>query len=315
MDLPPIRENPHDYDAIEREIIEVFKREIYMPLLRQLQFSKTVRNSAEDLNLAIQRGRIRFRRGAFTGSFDASLSRALRDMGAVWDRSQRAWRISLSDLPVETRNAISLSVTSFERMATKIGEMLSKLVPQAIADKVQLNNLFEKSLWNVDTKINKSLKAIAVVPKLSAASRAKIADEYTNNLRLFIRDFTEKEIIKLRKKLIQHISAGGRHDELVTTIKKSYGVSQNKARFLARQETGLLMAKFKEDRYTSAGVTRYRWGCVAGSPAHPVRPMHKALEGKEFEWSRPPITDPKGNRNNPGQDYNCRCFARPMVTF
>ena len=52
---------------------------------------------------------------------------------------------------------------------------------------------------------------------------------------------------------------------------------------------------------------------VVGSPNHPVREMHKALAGKVFSWDDPPITNEKGDRNNPGQDYGCRCYARPIV--
>jgi SPP1 gp7 family putative phage head morphogenesis protein len=95
-------------------------------------------------------------------------------------------------------------------------------------------------------------------------------------------------------------------------------VSANKAKFLARQETSLMTTKLKETRYREAGVNEYKWKTVAGSKLHPVRPSHKILEGRIFRWDDPPITTPPGEavrRNNPGQDYNCRCFAQPIVRF
>ena len=87
------------------------------------------------------------------------------------------------------------------------------------------------------------------------------------------------------------------------------------------------MAKYKETKYVAAGVPEYRWGCVKmphqSSPQAIYKPgdvrySHGILEGKIFSWNNPPITTPPGEperRNNPGQDYNCRCFAIPIVRF
>ena len=41
--------------------------------------------------------------------------------------------------------------------------------------------------------------------------------------------------------------------------------------------------------------------------------MHKDLDGKIFEFANPPITNEKGDRNNPGEDWQCRCEAIPIV--
>ena len=58
----------------------------------------------------------------------------------------------------------------------------------------------------------------------------------------------------------------------IGAIQKSYGVTANKAKFLARQETKLLTTTLKEVRYVDAGVTKYKWKSVTGTAAHPVRP-------------------------------------------
>lgn len=122
--------------------------------------------------------------------------------------------------------------------------------------------------------------------------------------------------MKLRKQVMAAAFRGNRYDALVKTIQRSYGVTVSKAKFLAHQETNLLMAKFKETRYTDAGIVEYRWRCVTGSKLHPVRPSHKALDGKIFRFDDPPITTPPSEaprRNNPGEDYGCRCTAVPVV--
>ena len=113
---------------------------------------------------------------------------------------------------------------------------------------------------------------------------------------------------------------------MVGAHSKSFGVSQRKAKFVGVQETGLLMAKFKEVRYKDAGIKKFIWTCVKGTPAHPVRHEHKILDGKIFVWDNPRELGKNGRPNpsglhkpgenkNPGEDYNCRCYAKPIVEF
>ena len=120
---------------------------------------------------------------------------------------------------------------------------------------------------------------------------------------------------------------GNRREALIKKFMESYNVTENKAKVWARQETNLLMAKFKETKYLEAGVEEYEWRCVH-MPHQPsptaiykpgeVRYSHAILEGKIFSWKNPPVTTRPGEkqrRNNPGQDYQCRCFALPLVRF
>ena len=46
--------------------------------------------------------------------------------------------------------------------------------------------------------------------------------------------------------------------------------------------------------------------------------MHKELnarseKGEIFDFRYPPIDDPNGSRHNPGENYNCRCVAIPVI--
>ena len=115
----------------------------------------------------------------------------------------------------------------------------------------------------VDGLFEESIRNITVAPQLSQESRNRLAREWKNNLDLSINEFTQKEIIALRKNMQATVFAGNRYGSAIQTIKKSYDVTQNKAKFLARQETGLLMAKFKELRYSEIGVKEYKWRCPA----------------------------------------------------
>lgn len=326
LELPPVKETVSDFEAIEREIIALFKRELYFPLLRDLQLpKKTLKNNKSRSRVAdaLNDGRITFSQGRFSGRFSAGISQELRALGARWDRKTGTWRISLSSLPYDLQAAIAVSEVRFRAKIAGLDRKLSKILPEEIADKLSVAKNFDAALWKTERDLKATMKAIQVPPQLSDEQREKVADEWQTNMRLWIKDFSEKEITRLRKDVQASVFTGNRRESLVKTIQKSFGVTENKAKFLARQETSLLLAKYKETRYVAAGVKQYKWGCVKmphqakNAPYKPgdVRYHHGVLEGKIFSWDDPPIVNDKGDRKNPGQDYNCRCFAIPIVKF
>lgn len=314
--LSPIKESTEDFEKLEVMIREIFKRAIYLPLLKELGLGSSVlKNSIGDLLTAIQSGRITFYRGQFSGRFGAQVSGELRRLGAKWDRRQGSWRIPLASLPIDVRMAISSSENKMKQRLAAIDQKLQQFLPEEIADRLNSEKLFDTTLWRLDRDFEKTVKGITVSPKLSKEARMKIAEGYTQDLKRYIKDWTEEEILELRQKMQTRVPTGVRYEATAKMIQKSFGVAERKAKFLARQETALMMSKFKEVRYAEAGVNEYIWTCSKGAPGHPVRPMHKALDGKRFLWNNPPVTSSDGKRNNPGQDYNCRCYARPVVKF
>lgn len=317
IELAPITEKPSDWYHLAQVIERIFKDSLYLPLIADLWIPKTklIRNAPDHLAEAIRSGLISFDRGFFSGKFEAATSRELKRLGAVWDRSRKGWRIPAKSLPAHIRMEISASQAHMQQVMARIDSRLAKIVPAEIADQMKMEKCFETITWKADADIVKTMKGLVVPPQLTPHRAKRIAEEYSLNMDLYIKDWMKKEIIELRKTVQQQAFAGYRYEKLAKTIQRSYGVSQSKAKFLARQETNLLVVKLKEVRYIDAGVKQYRWQCVAGSKDHPVRPMHKALDGKVFSWDDPPITDKKGSRNNPGQDYNCRCAAIPIVKF
>lgn len=318
LTLPPIRETREDWDALERYLLMLFKKEIYVPILKELGLKHKMLNSRNALLDAIQSGRIQFDRGAFRGKFDSKISAELRKLGSTWNKSTGSYMINKSKLPIDIRSAISISETAFQTQLKKIDQRLSEILPEQITGKMKMQKIFETSLFKVDKEFHKSIKSISIAPKLTEGQAKRISDEWATNMDLEIKKFSEKQVISLRQTVQANVFTGNRHESLKKELQKSYGVTANKAKFLARQETNLLMAKFKETRYQDAGITEYVWKCVTGTGAHPVRPSHKILEGKIFKWNNPPVTSAPGEpqrRCNPGQDYNCRCTARPIVRF
>lgn len=317
--IAPVREHTSDFDQLEKEILRAFRKALYAPILDILRVKGTRlvnTKTPPSLKAAITAGTVNYRHGRFVGKFSAAVSKELRGLGAVWDKKSSAWRIETSLLPEEIRKAITASNERWQKTLGRVDAQFRQILPAEIAGMVNSAPLFDSSLWKTDRKLDNTLRSISVLPKLSPERRKRIADEWRDNLDLWIKDFAAEEIPKLRDAVQKHAFTGGRIEDLVETLQKSYGVTQRKAKFLAHQETNLLMAKFKEARYAEAGVHEYVWKCVAGSAAHPVRPSHLALKDKIFRFDDPPVTtapNEPARRNNPGEDYNCRCYAVPVI--
>ena len=113
----------------------------------------------------------------------------------------------------------------------------------------------------------------------------------------------------------KNVESGERTLGLQRDIQKRYNVSASKAKFLARQETNLLGSEIQRQRYKAAGSEEYTWRTVVGTKNHPVRPSHKVLNNTIQRWDAPPITNAKGDRNHPRQDFGCRCQAIPIIRF
>jgi SPP1 gp7 family putative phage head morphogenesis protein len=312
--LEPIKADPRVEEEVEKEILRAFRDLIFAPLIAEVGLSRSaLRNASYSLVDAILKSRITYDQGRFRGKFNAQISKELRDLGAKFNSSKGYWHLPAAKLTFDLRTAISLSGDQFLKKASRIDKIIASLNPKAVADAVKVEKIYDYALWQVEKQLKSTTRGITVVPELTEAERTNISRKYTEDLRRYIQEWTEEEILNLRERVRKSVEAGDRYENLVKTIQYSYGVSANKAQFLARQETNLMTAAYKEARYESAGITEYIWRTVAGSPNHPVRPEHKVLDGQTFRFDNPPITSKDGKRNNPGEDFNCRCVAIPIV--
>ena len=85
-------------------------------------------------------------------------------------------------------------------------------------------------------------------------------------------------------------------------------------------QIGTLSADLTRTRQESAGVKEYIW---RSSGDERVRACHRELDGKTFRYDDPPamwyMTKRgkiyTGRHCNPGEDYQCRCVAKPVFDF
>lgn len=327
---PRVREE--DWRALAAEVQRAVRDAIYLPLaallldgvdkqrvtrIENAQGRRRAQSADDGLIARLRQGRITYESGTFLGRFNAASSRELKALGAKWDARRGGWRLSEPRFTPDIHHALLDAKTWTQRKLEAFDAVLRQIVPEKVAEKIQARQIFDTAIGKADKDISSSLKNIAVLPKMSPERREALSRDWATNMDRWVKGFVNDEIIRLRETVAgSTFGSGVRYEQLVSTLERQHGLSQRRAKFIARQETNLALSAFREQRYREAGSRSYRWQCVAGSPLHPVRPSHKALEGKIIFWDAPPITTEPGEpvrRNHAGQDYNCRCFPRVII--
>lgn len=101
-----------------------------------------------------------------------------------------------------------------------------------------------------------------------------------------------------------------RAEEIAKEIANTGLVTMARANTIARTEVGRTATAFTMVRSKFVGSTQFVWRTAKDNQ---VRPTHRVLEGKAFDWDSPPFTDPPNIHSLPGSIFNCRCYAEPIV--
>lgn len=317
-ELKPIKDKDSYADPIFQYIARQMFDMMYDPLFKILgkrPDATTLSNALDrsSVTAALLSGQIWFNDNKFYGNFNSAIGRELRRYGANFNSLDKTYFIKAVDLPMNIRAVIGEANSKFQAQQNAIAESLNKMnkAPQLSFKEIlpKLNYVFIDLGKQFTTSVPQGLN---VPMDLTPNMREVIAEDYTYNLNLYIKNWHDSEIIKLREIVNKSVAQGYRAEFMQHVLEAQYGVAERKAKFLARQETSLLVSKYREARYKEAGLNKYRWST---SRDQRVRADHRALEGKIFDWDHPPITDRStGARNHPGQDFGpCRCLAIPLI--
>ena len=311
--LPPLGVRDGYWKGIEREIDKALREWLYAPLLRVMEEPHPeYRNAAGSALLAaVQDGTVWYEDGHFRGHFNARISADIRALGGLYHTRSKSWSLPPEDVPADIRVAQARADARYDALRRGFIKTLDNLNIDSIDALQKIRAKYKGAIEWMDGDFQKAVKAIAIPPQLSPAQRDELADEWGQNLDLYIKNWAAENIIKLRQQVQGAAFDGARPESLISLIQQNYGVSKRKAEFLARQETSLLLSKFHETRYAQIGVKRYKWST---SHDERVRSDHKHLNGNIYSFDSPPVTCLRtGARNNPGEDFGCRCVAIGIV--
>lgn len=322
--LRPIKCRDSYADQVEKPILDWLHEVIYGPLIEYLaEQGTTVHNARTDaLNEGLRSGRLWYSDGAFFGQFTAAQAKELRSLGGRFEPHGRVFEIAEANIPADIRVSAIASATRGRQIhqgtltfLDQVQENLA-LASTGISYKATLPSILsdlEKQFASSMQAPMKAVEAITGSPVLNPGTSAEMTRHLTENIELSIKQFAVERIPELREKVEANAMAGNRTDILAKIIEADYGVSKRKAAWLAKQETSLFTAKFREVRAKEVGSQTYVWHSLCDGK---VRDDHAALDGKTFYWDQPPVVDSRsGRRANPGEDYGCRCIARAKLNL
>lgn len=206
-----------------------------------------------------------------------------------------------------TKRLESLDISSFaERLANGF---LSRLDRNSA--RTMQSNLRNSTGVDLGTEIRSSDIDQLLKVKISenAALITSIKNEYVEDVGKIIRD---------------NVLNGERSSRLITEIKERGGVSENRAKVIARTETSKVNAQLTRLRSEALGSKTYVWSTVIDER---TRHDHVVMDGKLCRFDDPTVySDDDGKTWKPrkniggveilaGDIYNCRCTALPVVSF
>lgn len=116
---------------------------------------------------------------------------------------------------------------------------------------------------------------------------------------------------RVERVLADPLNEGRSVADISKMLQEQASYSQSRAELTARDQTLKAYAQIQQARQTAAGITRYVWTTALDER---VRPDHADLDGTVQAWDDPPVVDQRtGRRGHPGEDFQCRCTAVPVL--
>lgn len=321
-ELKPVLAPEAPANRLRVEILKLLKMLLFDPLLAQLELAKdNAKSPKSKLLQVIKAGKLQYRDGQFYGKVDSSVSKEIKELGGTFVGANRRWQLSPDKLTTDLKKAVEAQRLERER--------LERIFQQGLRDIEQSSQRmiaavgFEQFAVSTEEEVNKRIRAtladaIAVQPELDAEAQKEMRKQYTENVRLSIVGFIDEEVKRFRTNILPEIRAGIGRDALTEYVQSRLKVGYTRAKFIARQENALFSSKQKELQYRSVGIEKYKWKAIGGRAGDGrTRQSHKHAHGKVFYWdhskNKNPVRDGEGRPVHPGQDFGCRCQARPIV--
>lgn len=192
----------------------------------------------------------------------------------------------------------------------KIGQDMMQPVNKTIRDMQRIGgrvNDYNKEEWRKLIRRQYGVNPTAEQP-----------DKYNDTLRnwahnnaLLIKDIPAKTMLQIRDETVTSLQSGkpvrDMANDIFDIMVERTDVSDSRATLIARDQTAKLNGQLTMERQVDMGIDSYTWRTVGDER---VRETHASVDGEVFQWDSPPS---ETDDNHPGEDYQCRCWAEPVL--
>lgn len=207
------------------------------------------------------------------------------DAASGWDRAAARARERMAQELVDraARAAVDLlDLRELRSIAEKFGQRTSEFQRQQLGRQVQA--AMSVPLSAVEHPVPEKLEGFAA---LNVDLIKTVPERYFDRIRLDVQEAFE---------------LGTRPEDLADDFAERYGMAEDDARRIARDQIGKLNGQLNQERQEGMGVSGYTW---RGAMDARERDEHVAREGERFDWDDPP------EDGHPGEPILCRCYAEP----
>ena len=312
----------YDFDSYSIPIAKAIFRQldelIFGPLNRILKGEEVLNATESPLARALREGSLQYVDGVFIGKLNVTLTKELRGIGAVYNKTKKAYQLEIARIPQNILGSIASGNVKSKATLQKVEDFLRAIEDREIKAP-NIEEFFGDNLKKLSQQFYATTKKVTSaqmeVP-LQKQYEQQLKEAYTENLDKYIQAWHNTQVLRLRKKVAQNVTAGFRAEKLIEDIQAERNTSYKHAKFLAKQETSLMVSKYREIRYVDAGLNSYIW---SSSRDERTRKRHRELDKESrirpFRFDQPPVVDLHSmRRGNPGEDYGCRCVAVPVMS-
>lgn len=254
--------------------------------------------------------------------YQRSLTKLIRLMAE--DVKKEIAKLFKSDVAVEfieQQQALDASVTS------KAKKVLNKLMGkfQSLFDLVSkplAEEMVDDSQRYSSTTLQTSLKKVSgglslntgVIPAgLEEVSEAVVLENVS-----LIRSIPAKYFDDISGAVMRSISTGQGLRDLVPEIQKYHGITERRAKLIARDQTRKAYNFINKEKLKSLGMRKFEW-IHSGGGQHP-RKSHQAMGGNIYSFDDLPQINKDNPKESPvygipGQAINCGCTMNPVIEF
>ena len=141
-------------------------------------------------------------------------------------------------------------------------------------------------------------------------------DEWTKTDLRLIKGLADEYIQRIETSVLEAVQVGKRpEDLLVDILRANKGMTVDRARLIATDQTGKLLGQINKARSQAIGLNKYQWLTVGDKR---VRPTHQNANNKIGIWENSGVwveggkQVPRGSSSpqaHPGQEIACRCSS------
>lgn len=243
----------------------------------------------------------------------------VRDMSAKTEKElARAWKGALPKIELEAKQAAGETVTAndaspavelakvikklrkyFDTHFQELGEKVSKKFAARAKNgaDVSLKSILKEEGFTVDFRMTRQLNDIL---------QATVAENVNLIKSIHTMYFDQVQTI-----IMQAVKNGRDMEYIRKELTERFGVSERKAKIIARDQTNKAMQTISRARALETGITEARWVHIPG--AKTSRETHKHFDGKPFDLNEGMYDPDVGKFIMPGELINCNCRFRLIV--